>query len=117
MVILYNFWKCLLHGRQKNTFSNLKHYSVLKRPMPVQGHTVKILVNQSSHTSFSNFLSITFALALNCSISGIRINPCFSPYSKALVFADTGPVAKKNGPLQCVISVANPHDSVLTNIA
>lgn len=85
--------------------------------MPAQGHSVRILVNQSSHTSFSNFLFLLSGQLFNSGISGIRIKPCFSPYFKAAVFADNGPALEKNGALQCVVSVANPHDSLLTIIA
>lgn len=85
--------------------------------MSVQGHTVRTLANQSSDTSFSNFLSASFWSALNSAISGIRIKPRFSPYSNAAVFTDNGPAVEKNGAHQCVVSVANPHDSLLTIIA
>lgn len=85
--------------------------------MSVQGHTVRTLVNQSSDTSFSNFLGAALWSALNSAISGMRIKPRFSPYSKDAVFTDNGPAVEKNGALQCVVSVANPHDSLLTIIA
>lgn len=84
-----------------------------KKSASVQGHSVKLSASQSSHTSFSNFFATTFWSAVNRGISGIRINPD----SKAAVFTNNGPALEKNGPLHCVVSVANPHDSLLTIIA
>ena len=78
---------------------------------------MKVLVHQSSHTSFSHVLSAALWSDLNRSISGLRIKSCFSLRSEAAVLANNGPALEKNGALQCVVSVANPHDSLLTIIA
>lgn len=75
--------------------------------------SVRVSVNQSSHTSFYNFLAVAFWSAVNSGISGIRIKP----FSKTAFFTYNGPALEKNGALQCVVSVANPHDSLLTIIA
>lgn len=73
-------------------------------------------ISQFSHASFSRLLFSEWS-HLNGGVSGMRIKPCFSPYSEAAVCADNGPAVEKNGALQCVVSVANPHDSLLTIIA
>lgn len=39
------------------------------------------------------------------------------PDCRAEVFTSNGPAPEKNGTLHCVVSVANPHDSLLTIIA
>lgn len=84
--------------------------------MSVEGHTVRISGQSVFPTHHFQF-SFSKWSVLNGGISGIRIKPCFSPYSEAAVCADNGPAVEKNGALQCVVSVANPHDSLLTIIA
>ena len=85
--------------------------------MSAQGHSVSTLVSQSTHTAvfFFNCLRAAFWSALNRTISVIRIKPCFSPRLQCL--ADNGQALEKNGALQCVVSVANPHDNLLTIMA
>lgn len=62
-------------------------------------------LSQSVLPHISFLCSLSEWSHLNGGVPGVRIKPCFSPYSEAAVCADNGPAVEKNGALQCVVSL------------
>lgn len=113
------YWKSEKHIFKSKTHALDKGRSNAVRVLLIRGHCLykDILSGYWSISPPIHHFPI-FCLMHSGQILTAGIKPCFSPCSKAVVvFADSGPVAEKNGALQCVVSVANPHDSLLTIIA